>query len=116
MKRFDFAADVSKQLITICAAIITVLITFYDKFFSHRPVVFIGMLITLIIFIVSIACGIFALGGLVNLVERQERPPPTAPAPAAPPFVPLAGSPMVRASSAAGIWSRAHRIRCCCCD
>jgi len=89
MKRFDFAADVSKQLITICAAIITVLITFYDKFLSHGAITFVAVVITLILFIVSIACGIFALGGLVNLVERQER---AAPPPPPPPFVALAGS------------------------
>ena len=34
MKRFDFANDVAKQLITITSAIITVVIAFYEKFFS----------------------------------------------------------------------------------
>jgi hypothetical protein len=95
VKRFDFAADVSKQLVTICAAIITVVITFYDKFLSHREPVFTAVMITLALFIVSIACGIAALGGLVNLVETQETPPPLpAPAaiPPATPFVRLGGT------------------------
>jgi hypothetical protein len=84
MKRFDFAADVSKQLITISAAIITVLITFYEKFLSHREFVFFTIVTTLCLLIASIVCGIAALGGIVNLAERQER--------AGAPFIALGGS------------------------
>jgi hypothetical protein len=72
MKRFDFASEVAKQTITIASAIITVLIAFYEKFFSGEPVVFYLVLGNLLLFAISIVLGIFSLGGIVNLVEQQE--------------------------------------------
>jgi hypothetical protein len=109
MKRFDFAADVSKQLITISAAIITVLITFYEKFLSHREFVFFTIVTTLCLLIASIVCGIAALGGIVNLAERQER----AGAPFYRPGRILSQS--VHYVSAGGVWARASSIRSSCC-
>src|SRR5437879_3476740 len=73
MKRFDYAADVAKQLITISSAIITVVVAFYDKFLSHSAITRIIMIAVLGTFALSIIFGIFSLGGLVSLVDRQER-------------------------------------------
>ena len=73
MKRFDFAAEVSKQLITISSAIITVVVAFYEKFFSHVSITFVFVFIVLLVFIASIIFGVFALGAIVSMVERQER-------------------------------------------
>jgi Calcineurin-like phosphoesterase len=72
MKRFDFANDGAKQLITIASAIITVVIAFYEKFFSHSGTTFVLVFVVLLILIVSITFGVMTIGGLVNLVERQE--------------------------------------------
>lgn len=72
MKRFDFAAEVIKQTITIASAIITVLIAFYEKFFSHISIVFYLVMGDLLCFAASIVFGVFCLGGIVNLAERQE--------------------------------------------
>jgi hypothetical protein len=73
MKRFDFAGEVAKQLITICSAIITVVIAFYEKFFTHGDWSFYLVLADLVVFILSIGAGVLSLGGIVTLVERQER-------------------------------------------
>jgi hypothetical protein len=72
MKRFDFAGEVAKQTITIASAIITVLLAFYEKFFSHAAVVYFLVLIDLLVFALSIMFGVFSVGGIVNLVETQE--------------------------------------------
>jgi Calcineurin-like phosphoesterase len=72
VKRFDFANEVAKQLITIASAIITVVIAFYEKFFSHSGVTFFLVLVVLSILIISIIFGVMTVGGLVKLVERQE--------------------------------------------
>lgn len=72
MKRFDFASDVAKQLITICSAIIAIVIAFYEKFFSHAPWTFYAVLLLLFVFVLSILCGIGGIGGLTELVEDQE--------------------------------------------
>jgi hypothetical protein len=92
MKRFDYAADVAKQLITIASAVIGVAFSFYDKIFSHNLLVRIAMIIVLAIFAGSIFLGIRSLGGLVTLVERQEGPPP----PTGPHHVILMGTPAAR--------------------
>lgn len=72
MKRFDFAAEVAKQLITISSAIITVIIAFYEKFFSKEPIVFFLVFGDLLLFIISIVIGVLSIGGIVTLVGRQE--------------------------------------------
>ena len=84
MKRFDLANEVAKQLITIASAIITVLVAFYEKFFSHEDWIFILVFVVLLIFILSILIGVLSIGGLTTLVESQEHnewlrtnPPPT---------------------------------------
>jgi hypothetical protein len=75
MKRFDLAAEVAKQLITIASAIITVVIAFYEKFFSHSGCTFAAMVAALFVFIVSIGLGVLSIGGVTTLVEDQERDP-----------------------------------------
>jgi len=75
MKRFDLATEVPKQLITIASAIITVVIAFYEKFFSHADFTFAAMFITLFIFIISVGLGVLSIGGVTTLVENQERTP-----------------------------------------
>lgn len=72
MKRFDFAAEVAKQLITVASAIIAVIVAFNEKFFSKNMEVFFCVLADLTIFIFSIIAGILCLGGLVHLVGKQE--------------------------------------------
>jgi hypothetical protein len=72
MKRFDFANEVAKQLITISSAIITVVIAFYDKFFSHSTPTFVLVIVVLLFFIASIVTGVLSIGGLTNQVEKQE--------------------------------------------
>lgn len=72
MKRFDFAAEVAKQLITVASAIIAVIVAFNEKFFSKNIEVFFCVLADLTIFIFSIIAGILCLGGLVHLVGKQE--------------------------------------------
>jgi len=72
MKRFDFASDVAKQLITISSALITVLIGFYEKFFSQSGTTFTLVVIILSIFVASVICGILTIGCLTNLVNKQE--------------------------------------------
>jgi hypothetical protein len=89
MKRFDLASEVAKQLITIASAIITVVIVFYEKFFSHENLTFFAVFFILLIFIVSILAGVLSIGGVTTLVEAQEDNdwqldhPPPAVAPAA---------------------------------
>jgi hypothetical protein len=73
MKRFDFAAEVPKQLITISAAIITLIVAFYEKFFSHHPLTFVLIFIALVILILSGAAGVLSIGGLVYGAEQQEK-------------------------------------------
>ncbi|SRR6266446_6025501 len=94
MKRFDYAADVAKQLITIASAVVTVAFAFYDKIFSHSLFTRIAMILVLGIFVLSILFGIFSLGGLVTLVDRQERlnSPITGRLPNRPLHVRLSGS------------------------
>ena len=72
MKRFDFANDVAKQLITISSAIIAVVIAFYEKFLSHGTCTFVLVFLALFVFILSIISGVLTIGGLTNLVELQE--------------------------------------------
>src|SRR6266436_1487867 len=93
MKRFDYAADVAKQLITIASAVVTVAFAFY-KIFSHSLFTRIAMILVLGIFVLSILFGIFSLGGLVTLVDRQERlnSPITGRLPNRPLHVRLSGS------------------------
>lgn len=73
MKRFDYAAEVPKQLITISAAIITLIVAFYEKFFSHHTVTFVFVFVALVILILSGAAGVLSIGGLVHGAEEQER-------------------------------------------
>lgn len=72
MKRFDFANEVAKQLITVSSAIITIVVVFYEKFFSHGGYTFALVFLVLFIFILSIMFGVLCIGGLTNLAEHQE--------------------------------------------
>lgn len=73
MRRFDFAGEVSKQLIAISSAIVSLVVIFSEKFFSKDWYVFYFVFGDLIVFIVSIIMGVLSIGALVTLVERQER-------------------------------------------
>jgi hypothetical protein len=73
MKRFEFAAEVSKQLITVSLAVTTVVAGFYEKFFSQGTWTFALVVVDLLIFVASIICGVFSLGAIVTLAARQER-------------------------------------------
>jgi len=95
MKRFDFANEVAKQLITIASAIITLVLAFYEKFFSHDTYFYV--LAALLLFVASIFCGVLSIGGVTTLTEDQEHkdwltanPPPGTTVP--PVFVRLGGS------------------------
>jgi hypothetical protein len=92
MKRFDFANDVAKQLITITSAIITVVIAFYEKFFSHSTATFVLVFLVLLVFIASIILGVLTIGALVDLVEQQEIADGKKPQPAHPVFIKLRGT------------------------
>jgi predicted PurR-regulated permease PerM len=72
VKRFDFANEVAKQLITIASAIITVLIAFLEKFLSRDFCTSSLIFLALFVLVGSIALGVQAIGGLTNLVELQE--------------------------------------------
>lgn len=67
-KSFDFAADVTKQLIALSTAIISLCVAFTDKIFSsyaaqsHSTT----LLIALCCFVVSIVLGIFTLMALAG--------------------------------------------------
>lgn len=76
-KSFDFAADATKQVITLSTAILTVTATFADKIFTESKLVsqiFCG--ITWILLIVSIVSGIWTL---LQLTTGLAQPPPGAP-------------------------------------
>lgn len=74
-KSFDFAADVTKQLITLSTAIISLCVAFTDKIFSssaaqsHSTV----LLIALLLFVASIIFGIITLMALAGHLGRPKQ-------------------------------------------
>jgi uncharacterized membrane protein (DUF485 family) len=75
IKSFDFAADVTKQLIALSTAIISLCVAFTDKIFSssaaqsHSTV----LLIALLLFVASIIFGIITLMALAGHLGRPKQ-------------------------------------------
>ena len=80
-KSYDFAADLSKQMITLSTAIITLCVAFTDKLFTSESAVANSkwLMWSLGVFILSIAVGIFNLMGLTgqlgSIKEDSEKKP-----------------------------------------
>lgn len=71
-KSFDFAADVSKQLITLATGVITLTITFSEKIIeSPSNSSNILMLLSWVCFGVSILFGIMTLMALTGILGKQ---------------------------------------------
>lgn len=68
-KAFDFAADVSKQLITLSTAIITVTITFSKDVLEGGVENRYWLLAAWVAFIITIMCGIWTLMALTGSLE-----------------------------------------------
>lgn len=83
-KSYDFAADLSKQMITLSTAIITLCVAFTDKLFTSAAAQANSgwLLASLIVFVVSISIGVFHLMGLTGQLGKEitTSTPPTAPA------------------------------------
>lgn len=77
-KSFDFAADVTKQLIALSTAIISLCVAFTDKIFSSSAAQShsIILLVALLCFVASIIFGIFTLMALAGHLgnPKQEIP------------------------------------------
>ena len=80
-KSYDFAADLTKQMITLSTAIITLCVAFTGKLFTSESASAnsVWLFWALIAFVISIAFGIFALmgltGQLAKTTESQSVPP-----------------------------------------
>lgn len=72
-KSFDFAGDVTKQLITLSIGIMTLCIAFTDKFFSYEAARSNSCLIfaALTFFAVSIISGILTLLKLIGIIANN---------------------------------------------
>lgn len=74
-KSFDFAGDVTKQLITLSIGILTLCIAFTDKIFSSEAAHANSGLIfvALSLFTLSVLCGILTLMKLTGTIARNPR-------------------------------------------
>lgn len=74
-KSFDFAGDVTKQLITLSIGILTLCIAFTDKIFSSEAAHANSWLIfvALSLFTLSVLCGILTLMKLAGTIARNPR-------------------------------------------
>lgn len=81
-KSYDFASDLSKQMITLSTAIITLCVAFTDKVFtSEASQVYSNYLWwSLFAFVVSISSGIFHLMGLTGQLGKVDNSQSTTPA------------------------------------
>lgn len=72
-KSYDFAADLSKQIITLSTAVITLCIAFTDKVFTSTTAQANSnwLLWSLIVFVASISIGIFHLMGLTGQLGKD---------------------------------------------
>lgn len=72
-KSFDFAGDVTKQLITLSIGILTLCVAFTDKVFSSESAHSFSWLIftALILFTLSILCGILTLLKLTGIIAKN---------------------------------------------
>ena len=72
MKRFEFAAEIPKQLITLSAALIAVSVTFLSDVAGNSDAAFIVLLFAWFFWLATIVLGILVLGALTNLAEDAE--------------------------------------------
>lgn len=74
-KSFDFAGDVTKQLITLSIGILTLCIAFTDKIFSSEAAHANSWLIfvALSLFTLSVLCGILTLMKLTGTIAKNPR-------------------------------------------
>lgn len=80
-KSYDFAADLSKQMITLSTAIITLCVAFTDKVFTSDAAQAnsIWLMWSLGFFVVSISVGVFHLMGLTGQLGKEETQQETKP-------------------------------------
>lgn len=73
-KSYDFAADLSKQMITLSTAIITLCVAFTDKVFTSETAQANSMWLmwSLGVFVVSISVGVFHLMGLTGQLGKED--------------------------------------------
>ena len=73
-KSYDFAADLSKQMITLSTAIITLCVAFTDKVFTSEAAQAnsIWLMWSLGVFVASISVGVFHLMGLTGQLGKEE--------------------------------------------
>lgn len=84
-KSYDFAADLSKQMITLSTAIITLCVAFTDKLFTSAVAQANSgwLLASLIVFVASISLGVFHLMGLTGQLGKESASVTTPTAPVA---------------------------------
>lgn len=72
-KSFDFAGDVTKQLITLSIGILTICVAFTDKIFSSEAAHSYSCLIftALILFTISILFGILTLLKMTGIIAKR---------------------------------------------
>ena len=72
-KSYDFAADLSKQMITLSTAVITLCVAFTDKLFtsSAAQANSCWLMASLIVFVMSISIGVFHLMGLTGQLGKE---------------------------------------------
>ena len=72
-KSFDFAGDVTKQLITLSIGILTLCVAFTDKVFSSEAAHSYSWVIftALILFTLSLLCGILTLLKLTGIIAKN---------------------------------------------
>lgn len=73
-KSYDFAADLSKQMITLSTAIITLCVAFTDKVFTSEAAQANSnwLMWSLGVFVFSIAVGVFHLMGLTGQLGKED--------------------------------------------
>lgn len=80
-KSYDFAADLSKQMITLSTAIITLCVAFTDKVFTSEAAQAnsIWLMWSLGVFVLSISVGVFHLMGLTGQLGKEDETQSTTP-------------------------------------
>ncbi len=72
-KAFDFAADLTRQLITLSTAIIAAVVTFYDKT-GQASLQNSKLSYSLYAYLISIVFGLLALMALTGTLGKDEQP------------------------------------------
>lgn len=80
-KSYDFAADLSKQMITLSTAIITLCVAFTDKVFTSETAQSNScwLMWSLGVFVLSISVGVFHLMGLTGQLGKEDKVQSTTP-------------------------------------